>query len=157
MGQSWDWRRLEQRARREAGRVLADPISVDDAVQEALLRAWRHRDRVSGADGPEPWMAQIARNEALRIAGRSSLRFRRETELTERDEPAAPSPIPAPEHFDVRRALRPLPAEDRRLLALRYFADLSHPEVADALDVPVGTVKVRLHRLRARLADRLEA
>jgi RNA polymerase sigma-70 factor (ECF subfamily) len=53
--------------------------------------------------------------------------------------------------------MRPLPAQDRRLLALRYFADLSHPEVAAVLEVPVGTVKVRLHRLRARLADRMEA
>lgn len=136
--------------------MLGDAGNVDDAVQEALVRAWRHRAKLSDQREPEPWVARIARNEALRAAGHASARAAREVELTDRHEPAAGSGLPEAQHFDVRRALRPLAAEDRTLLGLRYFADLSHPELADVLDLPIGTVKVRLHRLRARLAERLE-
>jgi RNA polymerase sigma-70 factor (ECF subfamily) len=153
---SWDWPALERLARREVRRVLRDVRDVDDAVQEALVRAWRHRAKLSGERAPEPWVARIARNEALRAAGHASARAAREVELTEAREPAAAGGVPEAEHFDVRRALRPLAPQDRTLIGLRYFADLSHPELADALDLPIGTVKVRLHRLRARLAERLE-
>ena len=51
--------------------------------------------------------------------------------------------------------LRPLTAADRRLLRLRYEDDLTNSEIARRLDIPEGTVKVRLHRLRARLHEEL--
>lgn len=57
---------------------------------------------------------------------------------------------------DIERALRPLSDQDRRLLWLRYGADLTQPATAAALAIPEGTVKVRLHRLRRRLRDELE-
>jgi len=57
---------------------------------------------------------------------------------------------------DLRRALDGLPPEDRALLALRYGEDLTQPRVAEILDLPEGTVKVRLSRLRTRLRGALE-
>lgn len=56
---------------------------------------------------------------------------------------------------DVSRALAELPEGDRRLLLARYWADLTHHEVANLLGMPDGTAKVRLHRLRARLRPTL--
>jgi RNA polymerase sigma-70 factor, ECF subfamily len=55
------------------------------------------------------------------------------------------------DRLDVRRAVAPLDARDRGLLALRYVADLTQPQIAQALGMPEGSMKVRLHRLRKRL------
>ena len=57
---------------------------------------------------------------------------------------------------DVGRALRALNAEDRRLIALRYALDYSHPQIAAELEIPDSTARVRLHRARKRLAALLE-
>ena len=56
---------------------------------------------------------------------------------------------------DVERALAPLSPDERRLVELRYAEDLTQPAAAAALGVPEGTVKVRLHQLRARLRQTL--
>ena len=74
-------------------------------------------------------------------------------------------PLPAPgpdmerrlELLDLRRALAQIPDQERTLLTLRYGADLAQPEIAKSLDVPEGTVKVRLHRARKRLRRAMEA
>jgi RNA polymerase sigma-70 factor, ECF subfamily len=60
------------------------------------------------------------------------------------------------ERIDVRRALRPLDGEDRRLLWLRYGEDLTQPATAAVMGMPEGTVKVRLHRLRKQLRAALD-
>src|SRR5215217_6462577 len=70
--QDWDWNRLRRRSRAEALRVLGDPYTADEAAQEAMTRAWRQRAKCRTPGTPEPWVAQIARNEALRLrAGES--------------------------------------------------------------------------------------
>ena len=153
---SWDWSHLGRVARAEVTRVVGPVPYADDAAQDALLRAWRHRDRFVRGERPDAWVAVIARREALRWARRSSERLRREdleVDLAEVWAPVAPT---APECLDMRRAVSALPAADRILVALRYHADLSQPEVARVLGLPEGTVKVRLHRLRKRLAETLE-
>lgn len=156
-GRGWDWESLEGLARREARRVLRDDGLVDDAVQEALLRAWRFRHSFQEReDGPEPWVFRIAHREALRMAGRGAKRASREVELLESDDPAAPEQLPLAEHFDLHRALSHLSAQDRKMVVMRYVEDMTHSQMAETLGMPTGTVKVRLHRLRARLAERLE-
>src|SRR3954466_1400723 len=65
--QDWDWASLRQRSRAEALRVLGDPYTADEAAQEAVTRAWRQRHKCRTPGTPEPWVAQIARNEALRL------------------------------------------------------------------------------------------
>jgi RNA polymerase sigma-70 factor, ECF subfamily len=148
----WDWPALRARCQREARRVLGDPHDAEDAVQEALTRAWRKRHNCRTPGTPLPWMLQITRNEALR------LRDRRRFEPATSEEPhddAAPAVDPATEQLadrlDIRRALSRLPPQDQVLVRLRYHADLTTHGVAGILDLPEGTVKVRLHRIRERL------
>lgn len=121
------------------------------------MRAWRMRERCRSTEAPLPWLLAITRNEALRL--REARGRRAEVELTH-DEPAGEAGEP-PDDAVVRRlavqeALRELPDEDRVMLELRYRRDLTQAAVAKRLDMPEGTVKVRLHRLRHQLRSILE-
>jgi RNA polymerase sigma-70 factor (ECF subfamily) len=133
-------------------RVLRDPEAADEAVQEAMTRAWRQRGSCHSPGAPGPWVAQIARNEALRLWRREQRQRARAGEVEE--EPAASEPLEDRmiRQVSVRQALDTLTTEERRLVDLRYESDLAHPAIAKVLGVPEGTVKVRLHRIRKRLA-----
>ncbi len=153
---------MRSTARREARRFLYATHDVDEAVQEALVRAWRRRSSCRGAD-QMPWMRQIARNEALRLLDRR--RRRDEHELLDdatllgavADEEGTRAQDGLLLRMQVQQAMRRLSVADRQLLALRYERDLSQPEVARMLGIPEGTVKIRLHRLRGRLRKALDA
>jgi RNA polymerase sigma-70 factor (ECF subfamily) len=134
-------------------RVLRDPEAADEAAQEAMTRAWRQRGSCQSPGAPGPWVAQIARNEALRL-------WQREQRLRDRSGGAAEDHAPQSEPLEdqlirrvsVKQALATLTDEERQLVSLRYESDLAHPAIAEYLGVPEGTVKVRLHRIRKRLA-----
>ena len=136
-------------------RVLRDPEAADDAAQEAMTRAWRQRGKCHSPGAPAPWVAQIARNEALRIWQRQQTLLARsedvEVEEAEEDtgEPLEDRLI---RQVSVRQALASLTEEERELIELRYERDLAQPAIAAALGMPEGTVKVKLHRIRKRLA-----
>jgi RNA polymerase sigma-70 factor (ECF subfamily) len=122
---------------------------AEEAVQEALVRAWLGRSSCRRPEAPLPWLLEITRNEARRVARREALRL--SLELPD----AAPSEdadlAQTPVRVTVEQALRRLADRDQRLLRLRYSDDLSQGELARRLGVPEATVKVRLHRARRRL------
>jgi RNA polymerase sigma-70 factor, ECF subfamily len=153
----WDWRSARARCLREAQRVLRDPVAAEDAVQEALLRAWRQRDSCRQPDAPLGWMVEITRNEALRRLGRDRRRADHETaDAADHASRATWEPDGRVEVLDLRRALADMSAEERALLTLRYGADLTQPDIAEMLDLPEGTVKVRLFRARKRIRQAME-
>jgi RNA polymerase sigma-70 factor, ECF subfamily len=150
--QDWDWAELRTRSRREAMRVLGDPYTADEAAQEAMTRAWRQRSRCRTPGAPEPWVAQIARNEALRLRAGEA----KQCDMATRVADVSPRGGLTGEDqliskVSVQQALSGLTLEERRLIDLRYKDDLAQPAIAKLLGVPEGTVKVRLHRLRQRL------
>jgi RNA polymerase sigma-70 factor (ECF subfamily) len=145
----WDWLRLRALCLREAQRVLGRGAAAEDAAQEAAIRAWRQRSRCLTPDRPEPWITTIARREALRIAAQSS-----ETPYEEHHhEPVPTHALEIDTRVDVQRAMLGLSPEDRGLLLARYWHDLTQDHAAVVLNLPAGTVKVRLHRLRKRLRE----
>lgn len=138
----------------ECRRVLKTAEEAEDAAQEAIVRAWRHRRSCREPGTPRPWVASIARREALRRAnGRGSWPL--EEGVHEADPRALDALESADARLDVGRALRVLSPEDRKLLDLRYRHDLTQRSIAVELGLPEGTVKVRLHRLRKTLQGRL--
>ena len=148
----WDWGRLRTRSRAEALRVLGDPYTADEAAQEAMTRAWRQRGKCRTPGTPEPWVAQIARNEAIRLRAGEI----RQTDVATRaaEEHSGVTSFAEEElirKLTVQQMLAGLTLEERRLIDLRYGEDLAQPAIAEVLGVPEGTVKVRLHRLRQRL------
>jgi RNA polymerase sigma-70 factor (ECF subfamily) len=149
--EAWDWPGLQALALREARRYL-DAHTAQDAAQEATLRAWRSAESCAGP--PEPWIRTIARNEAMRIASR-----RPDHLPLDEHEPATDAAQigGTPERLDVARALAVLTRPERQALFLRYWAGSTDSEISSELGCPVGTVKIRLHRARAKLAGSLLA
>lgn len=148
---------MRSRCLREAGRVLPR-ADAEEAVQEALVRAWRRRHACRTPEAPLPWVLEITRNEARRQLERRSRRMGREVVGQEGCEPQADDAelVDTATRVTVEQALRRLDETDRRALQLRYDEDLTQPEVARRLGMPEGTVKVRLHRARLRLREMLE-
>jgi RNA polymerase sigma-70 factor (ECF subfamily) len=132
-----------------AYRYASNPSEAEDIAQDALLRAWRRRGTLRDADRRTEWLATIVRNEAFR----QRARVRPEPVATvETLEGADDERVLATvERADLHAALRRLDAGDRQLLALRYGKDLTQAAIARLLELPEGTVKVRLHRARDKL------
>jgi RNA polymerase sigma-70 factor, ECF subfamily len=151
----WEWAPARQRCLREARRILGNRDDAEEAVQEAFVRAWRKRSACRTPAAPLPWLVQITRNEAMRLAARRSRRQASEVPEAEPEAVPAASAETSLEHalttVATEQALSTLGDDERRLLRLRYEEDLTQGQVAAALGVPEGTVKVRLHRVRARL------
>jgi RNA polymerase sigma-70 factor, ECF subfamily len=137
-----------------ARRYVDDPSDVEDVVQEALVRAWRARDACRSPNDPGGWLATIVRHEAFRRhAGRGAAPAGAMAAAGECAEDDRLDAVLA--RVDVGSALRALDPLDRRLVALRYGRDLTHPRIAELLGMPEGTVKVRLHRARRALEEAL--
>jgi len=149
---TWDWGGLRTRCYREAVRVLSR-ADAEEAVQEALVRAWLRRDACRSPEAPLPWLLEITRNEARRVLGRRA-RLASLDPSGPREDDALAS---AAARLTVEQALGTLAEPDRRVLHLRYAEDLTQVEVARRLGLPEATVKVRLHRARGRLRRALEA
>jgi RNA polymerase sigma-70 factor (ECF subfamily) len=145
-----DWDVVAARCLREARRVT-DPDDAADVAQEALIRAWRSLRGGTMPEHPGAWLRTIVRREALRHRERSAAAISLDEHGDLDDRSAASRLDLLPLQVDVRRAVRSLTPQDRKLLALRYVDDLTQPAVASALGIPEGTAKVRLHRARGRL------
>lgn len=131
--------------------VVADRQEAEDAVQEAFARAVAAGGRFVRVDNPEAWLRTVALN-VIRRRWRRSRMFGL---LTPRLATPADVPEVSDDHVAVIQALRALPTAQREVLALFYLGDMSLEEVAATLGVPHGTVKSRLNRGRAALADSL--
>jgi RNA polymerase sigma-70 factor, ECF subfamily len=131
--------------------MTGDRAEAQDAVQEAFVRAWAHRDQIDAAQGAEAWV----RVTAWRIAVSQWRRAREGIRLMLLA--ARPDRVagPGPERVDFVEALRQVPAEQRRTLVLYHVADLTVEQIAAETGVRSGTVKARLARGRAALAPYL--
>jgi RNA polymerase sigma-70 factor (ECF subfamily) len=139
-------------------RTLRDRDASEDVMQEAFTAVWRAARSYKPERGSAvAWMFTIARNAAVDAA-----RARRPVAFG--DPPESPDPGPAPDvevaagldAFRVHAAVDGLPEREREVISLAYFQGLSQSEVADRLELPLGTVKTRTRAGLARLADRLD-
>lgn len=144
-------------AYRYAFRLCGDAADAEDLTQQAFLAAWERRDQLREADKAQAWLLAILRHAFFRL---------RKKRLRERGEGPVlpPEEVPDPgagadataDRLDVQTTLATLPEEFRLPLALFYFENLTYREIADELEIPVGTVMSRLARAKERLRDALE-
>lgn len=132
--------------------IVHDEQLAADVVQQTFLKAWR---AASGFDADRelaPWLYSIARRTAIDV-----LRVERRPTASAH-EPETDVGIDGPsfertwEAFEVRGAIDALPASEREVMELAHRGGFTHPEIADRLGVPVGTVKSRSNRAHRRLA-----
>jgi len=149
----------ERTAMRVAASVLGTSSGADDVVQEALTRAYLALPGFRQGSPFRPWFLRIVANTA-RNARRATGRRAR---LALRARPLEHGPPDPQEHAVsdsdrrvVLAALNRLGADDRLVIALRHFEELTEEEMAIVLECPAGTVKSRLSRAMARLRAELE-
>ncbi len=107
----WDWQQARTRCLREARRFLAH-AEAEDAVQEAFIRAWRHRARLRAGHPPLPWLLQITRREALRIRERSGRRQECDLQLVPEAIFGA-TDVEPPSAVDLQEVVQGLSPDDR--------------------------------------------
>jgi RNA polymerase sigma-70 factor, ECF subfamily len=148
-GDEWAWDEVRRLCVRFARRYAKSPSEAEDIAQDALLRAWRRRSTLRDAGSRKQWLGTIVRNEAFREHARN----RPDPVDTLESEHGADDDrvLATVERADLHAALERLNERDRELVQLRYDEDLTQTAIAHRLGIPEGTVKVRLHRVRAKL------
>lgn len=136
-----------------AGLVLADRGRAEDAVQEGLLRAWRDLPRLRERARFAAWLRRLVIN-AAHDEGRKLGRRRGEVALgAQHEQSADDTHVPLLDRDELSRAFRRLSADQRTVLALRYYLDLPSAEAAASLGLRPATYRSKVHRaLRALYA-----
>jgi len=140
-------------------RITGDRDAAGDCAQEAFVRAYRALAQYDPARPLGPWLFRIATNASLNHVERWHAHEQPVAELPERAEPAELGPealvVRREEIAEVVAALGALAPRYRAALTLRHLHELSYQEVAEALELPLGTVKTHLHRARQALLAEL--
>jgi RNA polymerase sigma-70 factor (ECF subfamily) len=141
---------------------LGDRAEAEDVTQEVLLRLWRN-PRVLGSSQLRAWLLKVTRNACTDLLRRRTSRARIVLRHPGESPPEAPDSAPGPEDRAsaeqlgrrLRSALDSLREPHRSIVVLREIQGLSYREIAAALELPLTTVKVTLHRARRRLREQL--
>jgi RNA polymerase sigma-70 factor (ECF subfamily) len=151
-------RQVGDRCMAIAFRILRDADQADDAVQAALIAAWRDLKQLRDLDRFEPWLHQILVNECYAEARRRRRYSANVRLLPRQDEATGAADIVAVNDRDqLDRAFRRLTLEQRTVLVFHHYVGLTAEQVADRLAIPVGTVKSRIHHATDALRASVEA
>ena len=137
-------------------RMCGDTHLAEDAAQDAFIRAWQHLPGYQPRSPFRNWLYRIATNVALDV-------LRADKPTVDVDELPLPSSGEGPEAAvekseraeSVHRAVLSLPPASRTVLVLREYEGLSYQEIADTLDIPIGTVMSRLSYARKLMLESL--
>lgn len=144
-------------------RMLGEAAEAEDAAQETFLRAYRQLQSYDSSRPFKTWLLAIGSHHCIdRLRQRRSNQFSLDGEPDE-EQAALPDPCPNPEEVSlereqsarIRALLAGLAPEDRSVIVMRYWHDLSYEEIAETTGHTVSAVKSRLHRARATMALRL--
>lgn len=129
--------------------MLNRPEDCDDAVQEALAKAWQQRETLRSLRSFRPWLVRILMNTCCDMLRKQP----RQSTLPLDEETAAIEPFP--DAVDLHEAIHRLSASHRTVITLHYLEGYSVAELANMLNTPPGTVKSRLLYARLCLRDML--
>jgi RNA polymerase sigma-70 factor (ECF subfamily) len=140
-------------------RMCGDAELAQDAAQDAFIRAWLNLELFRKGSSLRNWLYRIAVNAALDVLRRDAKRT-----SVDLDSLAMADPQEGPETAllqkertaTVQEAVLALPEASRSVLVLREYGELSYREIADALDIPLGTVMSRLNYARRLLKESLQ-
>jgi RNA polymerase sigma-70 factor (ECF subfamily) len=145
--------------------LVSDSGAAEEITQEVFLQIWNKAGTYQVEQGKViSWLASIARHRAIDTLRRRNVRPEgHRLEWTEDEEPDLVDPGGVEDQVDtalrsaaIRRALNQLPREQRSTLALAYFYDMSHQEIAETTGEPLGTIKTRIRLGMAKLRELLK-
>ena len=140
-----------------AFRILRDHPAAEDAVQQTLVTAWRELPGLRDPERFEAWLYRILVRACAAEARRFG-RLRADVRDVSPDSPEDSSEFRrVADRDELERGFRHLTSDQRAVIVLRYWRDLRQEEIAETLDIPLGTVKSRLHHATAALRAALEA
>ena len=126
--------------------ILRDSELARDAVQDALMRAWRDLPGLRDPERFDAWLHRLTVNASLDLIRRRRRRVI-EVELTPIHDQDIPDLTAVVDDRDLLdRALQRLEPEARAVVVLRYYLGMTVPDIAASLGIPLGTAKARLHR-----------
>jgi RNA polymerase sigma factor (sigma-70 family) len=142
-----------------AVRMLGDRGLAEEAAQRAFVNAWRAAASFDESRPLGPWLATIARRAAIDVHRHEQRRTHTALGDVSPADPAVvvlpPSAERTSDVWAVREAIGALPPDERQVVQLQHQHELTHTEIAERLNVPLGTVKSRSHRAHRRLAAAL--
>jgi RNA polymerase sigma-70 factor (ECF subfamily) len=143
------------RLRRYARALVGDRAGADDLVQDTVERGWARLSSWQGGSDMRAWLFSIMHNVRIDQVRRPSLATETLNEETSMLT-AHGSPSTGLELRDMETALRRLPDEQREILLLVALEEMSYGDVAQTLEIPIGTVMSRLSRAREKLRANME-
>jgi RNA polymerase sigma-70 factor (ECF subfamily) len=137
--------------------IARDDELAEDAVQEALVAAWRWLPRIRDPERFDAWMRRLLVHACYREVSRSKRRRAVESSVRLISDTLPDPGVESALRDQLSRGFERLSPEQRALLVLRYHLGLSMQEIADVVGHPVGTVKSRLSRATQQMRAALEA
>lgn len=134
---------------------LGDRQLAEDALQTAVIKAWRHMGTFRGESSPKTWLTRIAVNVCRDMLRSGWFRLRRRCEPLDALALSAEAPQ-AEEARALTQAVLALPGKYREVIVLYYYEDMKIREIAEALHLPANSVSTRLRRARALLGEALK-
>ena len=141
-----------------AFRILRDVDRAEDAVQQAIVTAWRELPALRDPDRFHGWLYRVLVN-ACYVEARKSRRWNANVRILTPDIPSSSTDelLSVEDRDELERAFRRLPTEQRAVFVLHHYTGMRLADIGEALDIPVGTVKSRLHYAAAALRAAIEA
>ena len=140
-----------------ARRILRDVDRAEDALQDALVIAWRDLPDLRDPDRFDAWIHRILTNVCIAQATRERRRLA-QVRLLPLDAPRSPDDmLGVADRDQLDRAFRRLVPEERAILVLRHYIGYEPSEIADMLGQPAGTVRSRLHHAHRAMRAAIEA
>ena len=129
---------------------------AEDALQDALVQMWKHLPALRQGISLKAWLVRIVVNEVNRQRRKKrvmTVPLEYAPEIADDCDDAATTMIRNEDHQNLRQALEQLPRDIKETVILRYFSDLTVPEIAAVMKKPEGTIKSRLSRALIRLNE----
>ncbi len=139
--------------------ILGDHQEVDETVQNAIIKIYRGLSRFRGDAKFSSWVYRIARNESLTTLSKqrtNQVSLSCIADLGHRQDDAEAAYWQQVTDRNLEAAMAGISEKHRMVLELRYMGEKSYLEIADILELPIGTVKTMIHRAKAELRTELE-
>jgi RNA polymerase sigma-70 factor (ECF subfamily) len=137
--------------------ILRDPTQAEDATQDALVAAWRDLSALRNPDAFDAWLRRLLVRACHREAARARSHPTIDVVVPGLEPSEADTSLSLAQRDEIERGFRRLDAEQRAVIVLHFYAGLPLVEVADALGIPLGTAKSRLHRATQTMRSALDA